>query len=401
MKVIQINSVYNEGSTGKIAADIHTYLIEHGEKSKVLFGRGISQGNENAIRICNNLYGKVNAVFSRISGYMYGGCHLSTERAIQIIENEKPDIVHIQCINGNFINIYKIMHWLNISKIPTVITLHAEFMYTANCGYALGCDKWKTGCGNCERLRQATKSIFLDRTHESWTNLKEAYEGFEQLAIVSVSPWLEKRAKQSPMLSDKRHYVILNGLDTRNIFKHYDADILKRKYGLRREKIVLHVTSFFSNDKEHIKGGSYVLKLAEDLRKYPIKFVVIGKYEKELRAEDNIIFLGEIKDQSKLARMYSMADVTLLTSKRETFSMVTAESLCCGTPVIGFKAGAPEQIAISQYTEFVEYGDVKMLKNTLLKWLETDISDDISQIAANKYDKNVMCKKYFDLYCLQ
>ena len=41
--------------------------------------------------------------------------------------------------------------------------------------------------------------------------------------------------------------------------------------------------------------------------------------------------------------------------------MVTAESLCCGTPVVGFKAGAPEQIAIKEFSEFVEYGDLNFI----------------------------------------
>lgn len=81
--------------------------------------------------------------------------------------------------------------------------------------------------------------------------------------------------------------------------------------------------------------------------------------------------LGKITDQELLAKYYSMADVTLLTSKKETFSMVTAESLCCGTPVVGFKAGAPEQIAIKEFSEFVEYGDLNSLYNKMLVILDT------------------------------
>lgn len=404
MKVIQINCVYNEGSTGKITADIHRYLKDWGIDSKVLYGRGAFKSKKDVIRLGSNLYGKINAAFSRISGLMYGGCYISTKRAIKIISQEKPDIVHIQCINGNFINIYHIIQWLKEHAIQTVLTLHAEFMYTANCGYALECDKWKFGCGNCPRLKKETKSFFIDNTHRSWELLKKAYEGFDTLSVVSVSPWLEARAVQSPMLAEKKHFVILNGLDVKNVFKHYETGYLKRKYGLDGEKIVLHVTPFFSADKEHVKGGYYLLKLAESFKTQPIKFIVVGKYDPNIIVPKNVILLGKISDQIKLAKLYSMADVTLLVSRKETFSMVTAESLCCGTPVVGFRAGAPEEIALSQYSEFVEYGNNDKLYCALLKWINKDIPERIDQIAAKEYDRLTMCKKYFDLYrlkCLQ
>ena len=42
--------------------------------------------------------------------------------------------------------------------------------------------------------------------------------------------------------------------------------------------------------------------------------------------------------------------------------MIVAESLCCGTPVVGFKAGAPEQITIKEYSEFSEFGNIEILK---------------------------------------
>ena len=41
----------------------------------------------------------------------------------------------------------------------------------------------------------------------------------------------------------------------------------------------------------------------------------------------------------RLAEYYSLVDVTVITSFHETFSMVVAESLSCGTPIVGFKAG--------------------------------------------------------------
>lgn len=85
-------------------------------------------------------------------------------------------------------------------------------------------------------------------------------------------------------------------------------------------------------------------------------FVVAGNVTTKIEMPDNVILLGKVTNQELLAKYYSMANLTILTSQFETFSMVCAESLCSGTPVVGFKAGAPEQISIQQYSEFVEYG---------------------------------------------
>ena len=44
MKVLQINSVYGVGSTGKITQALHTALLADGADSIVLYGRGPEAG---------------------------------------------------------------------------------------------------------------------------------------------------------------------------------------------------------------------------------------------------------------------------------------------------------------------------------------------------------------------
>lgn len=129
----------------------------------------------------------------------------STNRLISVIKKEKPDIVHLQCINGYFVNIYRLINWLKKNNIKTVVTLHAEFMYTANCGHAFECEKWKTGCGKCPRLKRETKSLFIDGTAYSWRKMKKAFDGFknENLVITSVSLWLMERQVQHRYLKVK------------------------------------------------------------------------------------------------------------------------------------------------------------------------------------------------------
>lgn len=130
-----------------------------------------------------------------------------------------------------------------------------------------------------------------------------------------------------------------------------------------------------------------------------VVFVVAGEYEKDLKVSDNVILLGKVSNQIRLAELYSMADVTLLTSKKETFSMVTAESLCCGTPVAGFKAGAPEQISIPEYSSFVDFGDLESLHEEMKKFLaESFLKIDIALTSNGKYAKQTMTENYLKIY---
>ena len=133
MKILQVNCVYRKGSTGKIVYDIHTELLRQGIEDVVCYGRGEVIKEPNVHKTCPEWYSKLNNLWSRVAGVMYGGLWFSTHKLISIIESEKPDIVHLHCINGYFVNIYKIVSYLNRHHIRTVLSLHAEFMHTANC----------------------------------------------------------------------------------------------------------------------------------------------------------------------------------------------------------------------------------------------------------------------------
>lgn len=399
MKILQVNCVYKKGSTGKITYDIHSELLKQGIESVVCYGRGEKINEPHVYKTCGEVYSKINHFLSEFTGVMYGGCSFSTNKLIKIIKKEKPDVVHLQCINGYFVNIYRLVSWLKKHDIKTVLTLHAEFMYTANCGHALDCDKWQTGCGHCPRLKQETKSFLIDGTHKSWMKMKKAFDGFnDNLIVTSVSPWLMERAKLSPILNDKKHEVVLNGVNT-DVFHFYDTAELRSQMGLNGVKVIFHATPSFDDNINNIKGGYYVLKLAEKMLDENVKFVVAGDHPEGLKVPPNVILLGKVSDQELLAKYYSMADVTLLTSKKETFSMVTAESLCCGTPVVGFKAGAPEQIAIPEYSSFVDFGDLESLHEEMKKFLaESFLKIDIALTSNCKYAKQTMTENYLKIY---
>ena len=400
MKILQVNNVYHHGSTGKITYDIRQGLLDRGHEALVCYGRTPKTQDANVIRICSEMYSKINNVRSRITGIMYGGFELSTKRLKNIIRRERPDVVHLQCINCFFINIYEIVAWLKENRIKTVLTLHAEFMYTANCGYALDCENWRTGCGNCPRLKKETRSWFFDGTHRSFEKMRKAFAGFEKdLTVVSVSPWLRDRAMSSPVLRDMHHEVIYNGLDT-DIFHPWEGEELRQRHQIGNRQVIFHATPCLSDDPAHIKGGKFVLELARRMKDLPAVFVVAGKHRISGPVPENMILLGNLADQELLAQYYAIADATVLTSKKETFSMVCAESLSCGTPVFGFKAGAPEMISLKEYSAFVDNGDVLALQKLLTDYL-SGVPFDRKKVADRAkvvYSREAMQEQYISLY---
>ena len=391
MKILQINNVYAEKSTGKLTRQLHEGLLGEGFESVAVYGRGSTVTGEGVIRLCPDWYGKLNSLLSKISGMPYGHCFLSTLRLKNLILREKPDVVHLQCINGNFVNIYSLIRWLKKNRIKTVVSLHAEFMYTGNCGHAFACMQWKDGCRNCPDAKKANRTWFFNRTAKSWRRMKDAFEGFEEDCVIApVSPWTESRARQSDILKNFRFQTVYNGVETEGLFHRGAENPEPRR--------VLSVTAHFSEEKNHPKGGWYLLQLA---RRMPdVEFVVAGRADAIAQKPENLHLLGEVRDQKQLAQQYRRAWVSLLVSHRETFSIPCAESLCCGTPVVGFEAGAPEQIALEEFSQFVPHGDLDGLEAALRRWLtaENPDRDRIAAEAHRAYSTESMVRSFVEIY---
>jgi glycosyltransferase involved in cell wall biosynthesis len=220
---------------------------------------------------------------------------------------------------------------------------------------------------------------------------KRLFEGFDRLTIVTPSEWLASRVRQS-FLCDKNITVIPNGIDT-DVFCPRDTSTLRSKYNA--QKVVVHVTANFE-DKN--KGGRYVLELA---RRMPdILFFIVGNYKPVYGLPHNVCAVGRTENQAQLSEWYSFADVSVITSERETFSLICAESLACGTPVAGFDAGAPPEVAPEGYGAFVPYADIAALETAVRRALNGDLKSktDCAAFGQAKYNKEEMARLYFGLY---
>lgn len=394
MKIVHINCVFGEGSTGKIVEAIYHFATTLGDESYVIYGMGDKHCDPHLIRTIPKLVRKIQSVRSRITGYPYGGCIWGTYVALKALKRIKPDIVHLHCANAYMVNIYRLLEYLKKESIPTVITNHAEFMYTGGCTHSVDCNKWLTGCYDCKKIgKEHPISYLFDRTKREWQLMRNAYNGFENLTICCVSDWVRERACQSPFYQGHPVITVLNGLDT-GVFHYTNPIAIRKKLNLGANRVVIHVTPHFNSP---IKGGKHVIEMAK--RRPEVQFVIVGDYSDISTAPSNCHFAGRITDQEKLATYYSLADVCLLTSLRETFSMVCAESLCCGTPIVGFKSGAPELISLPEYSKFVDQDDDDALIDALNECLNNHVDKlCLSAYAVKRYGQERMCKEYYKVY---
>ena len=266
-------------------------------------------------------------------------------------------------------------------------------MYTGKCGHAYECENWKTECGNCPAVKEYPKSMFLDATKRMFRDKKKWLKDLD-MTIVTPSKWLADRVRKS-FLKDKEITVIHNGIDT-NIFKPTASLELRENLGVPSEdKIVLFVAPDLLDEN---KGASWVLEIAKRMLNDNVSFVLVGQNELETDL-DNVYFAGKISNQKELAKVYSMADVLLVCSKRETFPTVCLEAQCCGTPIVGFDAGGTKETLLTSEQNVVSYGDIDSLYEKIIKMLAIDKNkQNISQMAEKVYSKERMIANYLNVY---
>jgi putative colanic acid biosynthesis glycosyltransferase len=397
MKVLLIDVNCKNSSTGKIVYDLFTQCNADGHEAAVCYGRGPLIDEPNIYRFSSTPEVYFHALMTRLTGLTGYYSFYSTRRLINFIERYKPDVVHIHELHAYFVNILPVMNYLKMNNIKTIWTFHCEFMYTGKCGHAYECEKWKAECGQCPNLKEYPSSLFLDFTRKMINDKRNAFNGFDNLTMVTPSRWLADRVKQS-FLSDKRIEVIHNGIDTENIFYPRTFDHLKKKHNITNEKVILAVAPDLMSER---KGGRHVLELARRMKNENVKFILIGVENLSEKFNSNVIALARTENQHELAEYYSMADVFVICSLRENFPTTCIEALACGTPVCGFDEGGTKETAPNNLGQFVKFGDVDALKDVINNILNQEISaEECTDYGGKKYSKQRMYQNYRELYLL-
>jgi hypothetical protein len=119
MKVVQINTTFGKGSTGKICLGIAERSKENGIDNIVVYsGAGIEAPL--GIKYSEESYKKVQALKSRIFGNYGFNSTIATKTLIKKLDELSPDIVHIHNIHGHDCNLDMLFDYFKKKHIKIV-----------------------------------------------------------------------------------------------------------------------------------------------------------------------------------------------------------------------------------------------------------------------------------------
>lgn len=328
MKVLQINSVFRYGSTGRIVEELHNSLIQNQINSYVIC-TNYKNKQDGIYRVGNIIEGKIHAALTRITGLRGYFSWFTTCHICSIINTVQPEIIILHNLHNNYVDIPTLLSFIAKKNIKVIWVLHDCWAYTGGCvHYTLySCHQWKNGCANCKYKRDALASWFVNSSKKMYNDRIKYFSKINNLTFVGVSDWISDEAKQFLLkVSNGRIQRIYNWIDL-NVFYPRDATSLRNKLNLNESSfVILGVSQIWDEGK----GLSHFLNIAKRLP--DVVFVMVGYTSRVY--PNNVIPVGVVDNLELLALYYSMADVFLNLTQQESFGKVTAEALACGTPVI-------------------------------------------------------------------
>lgn len=190
-------------------------------------------------------------------------------------------------------------------------------------------------------------------------------------AVTAVSDSLVQQTKEqfSIQVPIQRIY---NFVDPQ-IYHPGNASEERAEFAAPNEKILLHISNFRTVKRvRDVVTTFYLIQ-----QKLPAKLLLVGdgpdlpmvrEYVRQLGLSSKVMIMGK---QDEVARFFSLADLLLLPSAKESFGMVAIEAMACGVPVIASDVGGlPEVIEHNKTGFLAPVGDVQSMAKYAVELLE-------------------------------
>lgn len=205
---------------------------------------------------------------------------------------------------------------------------------------------------------------------------------------------------------NKQIVPVYNFIDER-VYRRTDSAYLKEEFGIEvNEKVLIHVSNFRA-----VKRVPDVIKVfAKITEQTEAKLLLIGdgpempfvsKLVDQLKIKDKVLFLGK---QDNLEELYSISDLMLLLSEKESFGLVALEAMACGVPCVGTNIGGLPEVIMDGETGYVcELGDIEYIAKKSLNLLtDSALHERFSQAAIatvwERFRADLIVEQYEELY---
>lgn len=396
MKILLVNAVYNEGSTGKICKYIHDLCVKADMECQTICSYKTNATiDEECVYVSSWLDTHIHNRLYRTTWLQGCFSYFHTLFCIRKIKKYDPDIIHLHVIHGSYINHSLLFKFIRKEHKKVVWTFHDCWAFTGYCPYYVisRCNKWTDSCGNCALFPSERLNLF-DTSNLMFEKKKKWYGNGLDMTIATPSKWLSDQVQYS-FLKDYPVKVIHNGIDL-DVFKPVNSAFRKEHNIPKHKKIVLGVAFGWGQRK----GLDVFVELAKTLIDSDYTIVLVGTTDEiDKIIPENILSVHRTNNQQELAMIYSAADVFVNPTREENYPTVNMEALACGTPVITFKTGGSPEIIDDSTGIVVDCDDVDELKKAIIHVCkDKPFSKEACVRRAKQFDMWDRYEDYLSLY---
>jgi glycosyltransferase involved in cell wall biosynthesis len=294
----------------------------------------------------------------------------------KILNQEKPDVVHIHNLGGFSLSTFDAIKYLNL---PSVYTLH-DYYFLSPLATLFFSGK------------VSEKELFPGRV---LTSVKRRIIDSKPDLVISPTKFVMDLARRNEFFAGSRKSVLPHGIEIpcyTDIDKDYETiDILYAG------SVSLH------------KGVHILIQAFKQINSNRVRLHIAGegpnlKESKRMAAADRRIRFYGFQSGEGFRELYKQANVTVVPSLwYEVFSLVILESFCYGTPVVASNIGGIPEVIEDGYNGFLfEAGNVAELRKALEDLIENrELLEDLNKNAlasVKKYEISKHIEKLKLLY---
>lgn len=215
----------------------------------------------------------------------------------------------------------------------------------------------------------------------------------DNISFVCLCSWMQRELVESEYFSNNRNIVIENSIDT-SVYRHRNKQFARELLGLPLEiPIFLYVADSLNNNR---KGLSFLIKAIEQEKFGDALFCALGHGT----ASSSILHFGAITDQRMMSVLYSAADAFIIPSIEDNTPNTVLESLCCGTPVIGFPVGGIPELVNTDSGILAHEISVDSLVKAIISFLDNPERFDSTRIQKHAHERFSMKRQALEYEAL-